>query len=245
MALTQIERLDTVAQSKVTTSVISYARITLLILTPLFVVLAVNSVAPFLETLLVALISAGGLVTSFVLWLNWRFKVYALSLWCFLFVIRNAISNGHPHSHTVLEWIGEHSFSLLFFYYGCALWLKARGYARANQSSFREEREKIEKWMDEKSAIAHVEFPTGSFWTGYWTYYIFNPEDCWVVARYKRGGKKLTSCRVYELKDVRFARLSSGKWRIDIVPQSGKKKSFVEVDLPVPFTSQPTLTQTA
>jgi hypothetical protein len=242
MALSRIERLDLAARSKVTTSVISYARISLLILSPFFAVLAVNSVAPFLETVLVALIAAGGLITSVVLWLNWRFKVYALSLWCFLFVIGNLISNHHPHSHSVLGWIGEHSFGLLFIYYGSTIWLMAGCYAQANESSFREERERVEKWMNEHSAITAIEFPTGSFWTGYWTYRILNPGDCWVVAQYKRGRKKLASCRVYELKDVSFAQLPSGKWRIDIVPQNGKKKSFVEVDVPVPFISLPTPT---
>jgi hypothetical protein len=187
MSLSRIERLDLVARSKATVPVISYARIALLIATPLFVLLAVNSTAPFRETALVAALAVVSLLTAIVLWLNWRFKLYVLSLFCFSFAIGNWISTDYTHSHTLFAWVGAHVWGLLFVYYGCGLWMMARRYAIANESSFRTERDQFEKWMDEHNGSTAIEFPSGSFWTGYWTYRILNPGDCWIVAKSKRG----------------------------------------------------------
>ncbi len=231
MALSRIERLDLVARSRASVSTISCARIGLVVLTPLFILLAVNSTAPRRETVLVVALAAASFLTAIILWLDWRFKVYALSIFCFFFAIGDALSNDHPNSHTPLGWIAANGWALLFFYYACGLWVMGRRYALANESSFREERDQLNKWMDEVSGTTAIEFPTGSFWTGYWSYRILNPGACWIVAQFKRGSSKLRSCRVYELSDVSFTRLPSGKWQVDIGRKGEKKKSFIEVDV--------------
>jgi hypothetical protein len=234
MRLSLVERMDLVARSKSNAPLISYARIVLLLLAPLCILLAVNSTAPFPETVLVAILGAVGLLTAVILWLNWRYKVYALALFCFLFASGDVLSHDHPHSHTVLGWIAAHSLLPLFVYYACGLWIIANRYALANSNGFREDRDQFDKWMQTLNGRSanEIEFPAGSFWTGYWTYRILNPGECWIVAQFKRGGDKLRSCRVYELKDIVFSRLPSGKWQIDITPKSGKRKSFVEVEIP-------------
>jgi hypothetical protein len=210
---------------------ISCARIGLVVLTPLFILLAVNSTAPRRETILVAALAAASFLTAIILWLDWRFKVYALSICCFVFVICDTLSNDHPHSHTALGWMAANGWALLFLYYACALWVMGRRYALVNDSGFREEREQLNKWMDGLSGTTAIEFPTGSFWTGYWSYRILNPGECWIVTQFKRGSTKLRSCRVYELSDVSFTRLLSGKWQVDIGRKGEKKKSFIEVDV--------------
>ena len=231
MTLSRIERLDLVARSKASLQTISYARIVLLILTPFFVLLAFYSTASSRETVLVAVLAAASFLTSLLLWLDWRFKLYALSLFCFLFAICDVVSTDHPHSDTLLGFIGARYLVLLFIYYGCGLWLMGRRYALASHSSFREEREQLDRWMNELNGTAPIEFPSGSFWTGYWNYRILNPEGCWLVAQFKRGGTKLGSCRVYESGDVSLKRLLSGRWQIEISRKGEKKKSFVEVEV--------------
>lgn len=231
MTLSRIQRLDLVARSKASLQTISYARIALLIVTPLFALLAINSTAPSRETALVAILAASSFLTALLLWLDWRFKLYALSLFCFLFAVCDVASNDYPHSHTLLGFIGANALVLLFAYYGCGLWLMGRRYALASHTGFRDEREQLDRWIDELNGTAHIEFPSGSFWTGYWTYRILNPEGCWLVAQVKRGGTKLRSCRVYELGDVSFKRLPSGRWQVEIGREGEKKKSFIEVEV--------------
>jgi hypothetical protein len=231
MTLSRIERLDLVARSRASFQTISYARIVLLILTPLFVFLAVNSTASSRETALVATLAVASLLTALLLWLDWRFKLYALSLFCFLFAVCDVVSNDHSHSHRLLGFVGANALVLLFVYYGCGLWLMGRRYALASHSSFREEREQLDRWMDALNGASPIEFPSGSFWTGYWTYRILNPEGCWLVAQFKRGGTRLRSCRVYELGDVSFTRLPSGRWQVEIGHKGEKTKSFIEVEV--------------
>ena len=122
MALSAVERLDLVARSKTSSATISRTRIVLSVLTPLFILLAVNSEAPSRETALVYVISGASFLTAIALWLDWRFKIHALSVFCFLFAIIDAISKDHPRSHTVLGWVAAHAFLPLFVYYGSGLW---------------------------------------------------------------------------------------------------------------------------
>jgi hypothetical protein len=231
MTLSRIERLDLVARTRASIQTISYARIVLLILTPLFALLAINSTASSRETALVAVLAAASFLTALLLWFDWRFKLYALSLFCFLFVICDMVSNDRLRSHTLLGFIGANALVLMFAYYGCGLWLMGRRYAMANHASFREEREQLARWMDELNGTSHIEFPSGSFWTGYWTYRILNPEGCWLVAQFKRGSTKLGSCRVYESGDVCFTRLPSGRWQVEIGREGRKKSRLFEVEV--------------
>jgi len=231
MALSPVERLDLVARSKASSGVISRARIVLSVLTPLFILLAVNSEAASRETMLVYVITGASFLTAIVLWLDWRFKIYALSVFCFLFAIADSMSRDHPRSHAVLGWLAAYAWVPLFIYYGSSLWVISRRYAVATGEGFREETEQLDKWIGALRGATAIEFPSGSFWTGYWTYSLLNPGSCWLVAQFKRGSSKLRSCRVYELSDVSFTRLPSGRWQIEMGGKGEKKKSFVEVEV--------------
>lgn len=238
MTLSSIERLDLVAKSKTTDQLISYARAVLLILGLVFALLAVNSTAGRLETLLVWVLTASSFLTALVLWLDWRFKVFSLSLLCFLFAAGNVLTNDRPHSHTLLGWIAANSLTLLFAYYGCGVFVMARRYASVNDNKFIEEREQLENWLQQLRGVGSaIEFPSGSFWTGYWTYRMWNPGGCWVIAQFKRGTTKLRTCRVYESKDVSITQTSSGKWQVDIAGKRGRKKTFAQVELTSASTS--------
>lgn len=236
MTQSETERLDLVARSKVDSGIISYSRIALLLLAPLALLLAANSTAPFLETILVATLGAAGLVTALILWVDWRYKVYTLSLFCFTFALCDLLSHDHPHSQTLLGWIGAHALLPLFLYYGCGLMVIAGRYALVNGNGYVKERSQVELWLEilKRQGDSNVaEFPTGSFWTGYWTYRFLNPGACWIVGKFKRGGSKLRGCHVHKLSDIAFVRLASGRWRVEILT-ANKTMAFDEVEIAPP-----------
>ena len=116
--LPEIERLDLVAASKATTAIISVVRIFLLFFTPFAIFLAAYSKAPFRETVIVSVGAIASLLTTGILWVNWRYKVYALAALCFVWATGAVVSLDHPPSHTILSWIGARSYLLLFFLLG-------------------------------------------------------------------------------------------------------------------------------
>jgi len=239
MALSTIERLDLVAHSEAAGTFILKSRIFLFLLGPFCILLAVNSTAPFRETVLVAILGASSLLTAVVLWLNWRYKVFALALFWFLVAIVEVLSHDQPSSHTVLGWVFAHALAPLLAYYAYRVWMIAKGYSFANGNGFRDEKNQFDKWkrlLNGHNEPNVAEFPAGDFWTGYWTYRILNAGTCWVVVQFKRGSNKLRSCHVYDLNCVTFTRLSSGKWQVTIAPKSGGTKSFVAVEMPLSFS---------
>jgi len=238
MAMSTTERLDLVAHSEVVGTFVSKSRIFLLLLAPFCILLAVNSTAPFRETVLVAILGASGLLTAVVLWLNWRYKVFALALFWFLVALLEVLSHDQPSSHTVLGWVFTHALAPVLAYYGYRVWMLARGYSVTNSIGFRDEKNQFDKWkrlLNGHNEPNVAEFSAGDFSTGYWTYRILNTGACWVVAQFKRGSNKLKSCHVYDLSCVTFTRSSSGKWQITITPKSGRTKSFDEVEMPSSF----------
>jgi hypothetical protein len=238
MALSTTDRLDLVAHTEVVGTFISKSRIFLLFLAPFCILLAVNSTAPFRETVLVAILGASGLLTAVVLWLNWRYEVFALALFWFLVAILEVLSHDQPSSHRVLGWVFAHAFAAALAYYGYHVWMLAKGYSLANSSGFRDEKNQFDPWkrlLNSQNEPNVAMFSAGDFWTGYWTYRILNAGTCWVVAQFKRGSNKLKSCHVYDLSCVTFVRLASGRWRITITPKSGLTKFFDEVEMPSSF----------
>jgi hypothetical protein len=71
--LSAIERLDLVARSSADAVLIARLRVFLLFLTPFVILLAVNSTAPFRETVVVTMVAVTSLLTVIILWLNWQY----------------------------------------------------------------------------------------------------------------------------------------------------------------------------
>ena len=243
MMLSKTERLDLVAWSQTTASFIVSSRILLAVLAAFCLVLAINSTAPTQETVLVAVMGTLSLVIAIILWSGWRYKVYALSSFWLLFAVGDVVSHDHPKSHTVLEWVTTHALALVLVLYSWNVWKRAAPYALANSDGFRDERNQVENWkklLDARNEQQVVEFATGDFATGYWTYRILNTGAYWVVAQFKRGTKRLKSCHVYDLNGVSFTRMASGKWQVSISSSSGAK-SFSEIEIPLSFPVAPVL----
>jgi len=228
-----VARLDQAARSKASASLIFRARIALLLVGAFAVVLAVNSSASARETMLTWTLGIGGLTAGLSLYLNWRHKVFALAAFCFLFVACNLVSRDHPHSQTILGWIAAHSLSLLFLYYGFGAVVIARRYALVNSVRYVDERKQIDNSLRttrDSTDGSLIEFPSGNFWKGYWTYRIANLGPGWMLAQFKRGKDRLWSCRVYPQEGLTITQLQSGKWRIELTSEK-EKKCFNEVEL--------------
>lgn len=82
-----------------------------------------------------------------------------------------------------------------------------------------------------------VEFPSGSFWTGYWTYRILNTGSHWFIAKFKKGSSKVAELRVHSVDELAIRQNERGKWDIE-VSDKGKKKTFADVDVPPGILAQ-------
>jgi hypothetical protein len=158
--------------------------------------------------------------------------VYAASILFFSFALGIVLSRD-PESHT----FSTSALLLMFIYYGFGLWRIANRYALVNGAGFNGEKDQFDKWLqilNSHDGPSVVEFSTGTFSTGYWTYRMLNPGTFWIVAKFKRDSKRLATCRVHKLTELAFARLPSGSWQIDITTKEGKK-SFVGIAITTPL----------
>ncbi len=231
--MSSLEDLDLVARAQSNQRLISYLRIALPLISLLCIMLASLSEAPRQETLLVTVLAATGVATSITLWLNWRYKLYSIAIFCLAFAVMNVLSHDHPPHHTIMGWVAGQSLTFLFTYYGIGACVIARRYAIVNGGEWKNQKTQVEIWMQNLSnqrGINAIEFSTGSFWTGYWTYRILNTGDCWLVAKFKKGSDKLAECRVRELNNVSFTPIPSGKWRI-VITDKKKTTTLTEIDI--------------
>jgi hypothetical protein len=237
-----VEKIDRAAKARANQRLISYRRIALPVASVLFILLASASEAPPHETQLVKALAATAVVTSVLIWSSWRYKLYGVAIFCFLFAVANVLWNDHPRHGTALGWIAGHFPSFLFTFYGAGMCVIARRYSIVSGNDWKDQRKQLDDWfqnLNSQSGTNVIEFPTGSFWTGYWTYHILNTGDCWLVAKFKRGTTKLAACSVVELKHVVFTGLPSGKWNVEIT-EKNKTRTFTEVEIARPPGGRPT-----
>jgi hypothetical protein len=233
-ALSPIERLDLAARVEAKANLISYGRFVLSCLSLLCIVVMVASEASGRDVWAIRLLAAVGAILSVALWFDWRYNLYAISILCFALATLFVLGDKHPLPHTVPGWIGAYfSDGLVPVYWGCVAAVFASRYAKVKSDDWQRERHQVDGWLwtlKHQSGKDIIEFASGSFWTGYWTYRILNPGDCWVIAQFKRGTTKVAHCRVRELNQVALTRLTSGKWKITVTDKR-KTKSFTEIEL--------------
>jgi hypothetical protein len=103
-------------------------------------------------------------------------------------------------------------------------WKQAGPVATLRAPGWENERDQVVRWQQiltsPQPVSRVVEFSTGSFWSGYFTYRLLNPGQYWVVAKFKRGKtKSWVDCSVRELSAVHFTQLPMGEINVII----GKK----------------------
>jgi len=241
--MSSLEQLDLAAKARANQRLISYLRIVVPALSAFCVMLASASEAPVRETQLVAALAAVGVIASVLLWTTWRYKLYSVALFCFLFAVGDVLSNNHPHHHTILEWIAGRSYGFLFIFYAVGMGAIAWRYSTVNRNEWATPRKRLDDWfqdLNRQGNLNVIEFTTGSFWTGYWNYRILHTGDSWLVAKFKKGTTKIATCSVVELKNVAFMPLQSGKWNVEITEKNKTRKlANIEISPPLPAAYQP------
>src|SRR5579883_2038115 len=135
--LSPIERLDRVARAQTATILVSRVRILLLFLTIFIAWLGISSKAPSGETLLVRVLTAATATATVILWLKWRYKLYAPAVLSFAWMMGSVLVRDHPRPHTVFGMLAQYSMVPMFAYYGCGLWVMARRYAQINGADWK------------------------------------------------------------------------------------------------------------
>ena len=101
-------------------------------------------------------------------------------------------------------------------------WTRGRLFATVNARGWESERLQIQAWrralappspklvrtesaggnfqqqLLDFPSIGYVEFDTGSFWAGYWTYRLLNTGNSWALAKFKKGTSKLCEFRILD-----------------------------------------------
>ncbi|ABF41658.1 hypothetical protein Acid345_2657 [Candidatus Koribacter versatilis Ellin345] len=229
----RVERLDAVAKVLSTVSWLSRARTPLLFVVPICILLTVSSEASRLETVLIGIVSASALLALVALWTEWRYKLYVVAALCLVFGASGILWQYQEAHKRPMDWFYGSGLSLMFLYWGCAIVVTAHRYAVVNGDSWREEREQVDALIQRvarRSEPDVLEFSTGNFWRGYWTYRLYNLGTGWLVARFKKGSTKLVECRVRGLSEIVFHPEASGNWNVDVMAR-GKTTSFRDVDL--------------
>lgn len=226
--MTYIERLDLVARTLPVSAGIWTQRLGMLFAAVLLVWIAYTAEASHQEMFLIRVLADVAVIATVLVWLlPRRYSLYGVSL----LVV----------AYTIITLILEPLRSPYFWvalYIAVAYFDFARRYAIVTREDWRGERDLVNTWIsiiESSDRLDVFELKANSFWTGYSTYRIHNPGECWVVARFNKKGTRLQDCRVHELSDVVFRRLPIGRWNIEVTTK-GKKRIFRDVDL---FPSSP------
>jgi hypothetical protein len=215
----EIARLDMAARAEVAEGLIPSIRSLFVVLSLFFVVLASVDEGAFHETLFVRVIAFYTVVTTVILWRDWRYKLYLPAL---LFVAILVGSGWFPVDSGIRFFRVSDSFVRVYcLLKAYTLWQYAGFYATANAPGW----EKEQAWVngclymlrDQRRAREVIEFSTGSFWSGYFTFRLLNSGPYWAVAKFKRGNmRRLVEFRVRDLSAVTFTALPAGEMLVRI-----------------------------
>lgn len=212
----EVDRLDMAARAFTGQRYISRNRGLFLIVIFLLVLTAIAYHGKFESPLIAPIFVAFALTASAALWINWRFKIYVLAIFCFLIALGAGVMGKSFPDRT--DQIYMIAMSAII---GINLWKMAGPYATANAPGWESERFLVEDWWQKLTALRTtkdiIEFSAGGFWTGYHTYRLLSEESCWATLRYWRGMARVTPVfRVRQLSAISFAELPSGEKRVTL-----------------------------
>ena len=224
----KVRRLDLAARVEATQASADSLRWRLLILTACCLFLAMDFGASTSEDLCVwGLAVLGGLTTA-ALWTSWRFKYYLGVIFFLGLGLDGVLVGGYSHTATAdalrTAWLAPCFIIAVYL-----LWRQAQQYAIVNGPAWESERAEVGGLAlvltSPRRAPDVIEFSTGNFWTGYFTYRLLSSGPCWFVAKFKRGNiGRLLDYRVRRLSEVSFAR----KPGVGIEVKMGKKTMLAE-----------------
>lgn len=192
----------------------------------LILLLAYTSTVSPDETLALRLLAAGCVIVTLLLWLQWRYAFYCIALiWIgilvgFLFLYRD-------HS-TISSWFFRIAYPLSFLISAYQIVHKGRPYAITRGNGWETERAQVEWLLESRidpEGRPFLYIPTGSFWTGYFTYALGNLGEFRAVMQFKTGTDRLADFRILNKDAVRIVETTKGKMFLEL---EGKSKHIDE-----------------
>ena len=227
--LTELERLDLAARAQVTEKTVSYQSVIMFFFSAFFALVAIMSSLPFSQKLASGALAVITLLPAVMMWLRQRYALYALAIaYAPLAVGFPWLTAQEPGKHR--DWFVGIGYCLVFLNLGYRYWKLARPFAAVHSPGLEKEEAQVRYWLKVMKTTGEsrvLKFDTGSFWTGYFTYRLLNPGDCWAVARFKSAKRpeweQLVDYRILAPSAVRFGELPDGNLSIDIENRSIRK----------------------
>ncbi len=218
--LSKLERLDLAARAMVSEMALHRIRIGMSFLSVVLGLLALSSTASPAETLSIRGAAAVCVVLTLLAWFGWRYSFHAFALACVGLAILTFLFDS-PHPHTVLGWISQ--FALAFVWSNVGYHLLKRGilFAAIRGQGWETERSQVQDWFEgpmnqERSSVV-LDIPTGSFWTGYFTYRLVHLGDSWAVMKFKTGNYyRLLDFRILDKSMVRVKEVVERRLEIEL-----------------------------
>jgi hypothetical protein len=207
-----IERMDIAARAIAAEDSLPIQLRYFVFLTCLTILLALTSHASHIETLAVRSVAATYAVVTLLLLANWRYAFHAEA--CAWIGIGIAEFLFKPEAHTALALIARLAGLFVFTKIAFHLLKQGRPFATVHSEGWQDEHSRARRWFEDPASTEErptFYIPTGSFWTGYFTYRLGYFGDFWTVAKFKTNSEHLLDFRVLEANAIRMTEMADGK----------------------------------
>jgi hypothetical protein len=209
----EIKRLDQAAQACDVPYYTDRSRVVMTVLALFAIVIAIVAGSSSIESNVVRVAAFFLCLSVLGLWLRWKYAAFTLAVLYSGLAIGIVAFRGRPHD------IAGIMINLLLFAslasQAYVEWIRSIRFVRVQAQSWSGERTQVQEWLDQiespNEPARILQFASGSFWTGYFTYRLLNTGLCWVIARYKTGAlDRALEHRVLPLDGVRITELPEG-----------------------------------
>lgn len=216
MEQSKIERLDLAARTLIAHKMLLFMQIMMSIFSCFMIFVVVYNNFPGSEAWALRLTTGAIAITTLLLWLRWRYAFYALAFSWIVFVISSFIFRSDIHTLAGLIERGIFALSQLIF----PIHLIRQGLVFADVRGRTDEEERLEaknlmKLMEElrvkPEENSSLNIPSGSFWTGYFSYCLSDFSGSWIVGKFKTGSDRILELRVLSKRAVSLMEATNGK----------------------------------
>ncbi len=219
MSELDISRLDRAAQACDVPYYTDRFRVMMTVLTLFTVVIAIVAGASALENSVVRAAALFLCLSVLGLWVRWKYAAFTLAVLYSGLAIGIVAFRDRPH-----DLAGIIINLLLFAALASQAYVesvRSIWFVRVQAQSWSGERVQVQEWLDQmenpNEPAKILQFSSGSFWTGYFTYRLFNTGLCWVVVKYKTGAlNRALEHRVFPLGSVRITHLPEGATGLEL-----------------------------
>jgi hypothetical protein len=206
------ERMDIAARAIVAEDSLRLQKRSFIFLSGITILLALTSHASHIEMLAVRSVAATCAVVTLLLWANWRYAFHAAACAWIGFGVAEFLFR--PDAHTTLALISRLAMLFAFANVAFSLLKHGRPFAAVHAEGWEDELSRARKWFQDPASTEErptFYIPTGSFWTGYFTYRLGYFGDFWTVAKFKTNSEHLLDFRVLNANAIRMTEMANGK----------------------------------